>query len=132
MEGFPVAVCALIFYHNLFVVIGQLVDDVLDGAFAKFELVEGGDTLRRDGDTTQLPISKSFAGNSHTVFKQAQRPWLLLAAQRNATPKRTQIYSDKARQHANINKIETDIRTMVAIRSNTDVGECSRTWSGIL
>lgn len=37
-------------HHDLLVVIGQLEDDVFEG-FPELQLVEGGDALRRHGDT---------------------------------------------------------------------------------
>ena len=63
LEVFPVAICRLFFDDNLLVVVRQLIDDIFDGAFSKFELVEGGDALGRDGD----PVGQSF--------KRFRVPW---------------------------------------------------------
>lgn len=62
LERLPVWIRARILDDNLFVVIGQLVDDVFDG-FAQLELVELGDALGRDGDSN---ASCGVSGTSWT------------------------------------------------------------------
>ena len=58
LERFPVAICRLLFDDNLLVVVGEFIDDVLDSAFAEFELVKGRDALGSDGDTLEVFVNR--------------------------------------------------------------------------
>ena len=51
LERFPITIGRLLFNDNLLVVVGELIDNEFDSAFAKFELVKGGDALGGNGDT---------------------------------------------------------------------------------
>lgn len=55
LECLPVWIRARVLDDNLFVIIGQLVDDVFE-RFAKLELIELGDALGRDGDSSDSGI----------------------------------------------------------------------------
>ena len=50
LERLPIRIGARVLDDNLFVIIGQLVDDVFD-RLAELELVELGDALWRDGNS---------------------------------------------------------------------------------
>ena len=50
LERLPIRIRARILDDNLFVIIGQLVDDVFN-RLAELELVERGDALWRDGNS---------------------------------------------------------------------------------
>lgn len=65
LECLPVWIRARVLDDNLFVIIGQLVDDVFD-RFAELELIELGDALGRDGDS----------GDSSNV---SERTWDIVA-----------------------------------------------------
>ena len=58
-EGVPVVLGRLVFDHDLGVVVGQLVDDVLE-LLAELEVVERLDALLRDGDAARPPVSLGF------------------------------------------------------------------------
>ena len=46
-KDFVVAIAGFLFNDNLLVVVGELIDDIFDGAFAQLELVVRRDAIRR-------------------------------------------------------------------------------------
>lgn len=55
LERLPVWIRARVLDDNLFVVIGELVDNVFD-RFAELELIEFGDAVGRNGDTGRSSV----------------------------------------------------------------------------
>ena len=51
LKRFPVAISGFLLDDNLLVIVRELIDDVLDGSFSEFELVECRYALWCDGDT---------------------------------------------------------------------------------
>ena len=109
LERLPIWISARVLDDNLFVVIGEFVDNVFD-RFAELELIEFGDAVRRDGDTGR---SWGVSMTSRTVGTIMFLSCILHALEVRlvGAGRRTRIYSVQMLARASVSRAEVPMRT---------------------
>ena len=109
LERLPIWIRARVLDDNLFVVIGEFVDNVFD-RFAKLELIELGDAVGRDGDTGRSwGISVTSRPDCTAMFLSCILHALEVRLVRAG--RRTRIYSVQMLARASVSRAEVSMRT---------------------
>lgn len=73
-EGIVIRFSADLVHHNFLLVIGDLVNNVLGTTSSKFQLIEGGDAVRVDGESGRIEELERNEGVREMTSSRQQRP----------------------------------------------------------